>query len=414
MTKAPNIKAALKIPKNSLIGSFLVANAFVWYVSAFSYLQFLSNSNGYGLLPVVTVNLATLIISAFAASLITGQFKNRIVFLKYWTFIGVLLSMLFAFLNLNDFYSLLALSAVIGVYFGFGMPTCTAYFAEQTQPQNRAKASGLIILILGVGYAAISLVDANPILIAAVLAIWRITSLLPIIRNKAPLEESGVTEKKVTYRSIFQNRAFLLYTVPWLMFSLINDLTMELNNSYLNSGLFPAAFGQNYMLIENVLAGASAIICGVIADKNGRKRLALVAFVLLGISYASLGLFSGLYAAALFYVCVDGFAWGAFATLFLFTVWGDVAQESGAEKFYFLGVLPYLFSNFIRVSFGQPIADGIETQTVVFSFASFFLFLAILPLAYAPETLPEKIMKKAELDNYIEKALLKVQTENSN
>jgi MFS family permease len=412
MTKAPNIKAALEIPKNSLTGSFLVANAFVWYVCAFSFLQYLSKSNGYGLLPVVTVNLATLIISAFAVSLITGRFKNSITFLKYWTGIGVLLSLLFAVLNTTDFSSLLALSAVVGVYFGFGMPTCTAYFAQQTQPQNRAKASGLIILILGVGYAAITLLDANPILIAAVLAAWRITSLLPILRSKTPQEDTEV-KQKVTYRSIFQSRAFLLYTVPWLMFSLINDLTMELNNAYFNSGLFPAAFAQNYMLIENVLAGASAIICGVLADKNGRKRIALVAFVLLGIGYASLGLFSGLYVAALFYVCVDGFAWGAFMMLFLFTVWGDIAQERGAEKFYFLGVLPYLFSNFIRVGFGQPIASEIGTVTVVFSFASFFLFLAILPLAYAPETLPEKLMKKAELDNYIEKALLKVQKENS-
>jgi MFS family permease len=412
MTKAPNIKAALKIPKNSLTGSFLVANAFVWYVCAFSFLQYLSESHGYGLLPVVTVNLATLIISAFAVALITSRFKNNINFLKYWIAIGVLLSLFFAVLNTTDFYSIIVLSAVVGVYFGFGMPTCTAYFAQQTQPQNRAKASGLIILILGVGYTAITLLDANTVLIAAVLAAWRITSLLPILRSKTPQEDTEVKDKKVTYRSILQSRAFLLYTVPWLMFSLINDLTMELNKTYFNSGLFPAAFAQNYMLIENVLAGASAIICGVLADKNGRKRLALVAFVLLGIGYASLGLFSELYVAALFYVCVDGFAWGAFMMLFLFTVWGDIAHEKGAEKFYFLGVLPYLFSNFIRVGFGQPIASGIG-ETVVFSFASFFLFLAILPLAYAPETLPEKIMKKAELDNYIEKALLKVQKENS-
>jgi hypothetical protein len=107
MTKAPNIKAALKIPKNSLTGSFLVANAFVWYVCAFSFLQYLSESHGYGLLPVVTVNLATLIISAFAVSLITSRFKNSINFLKYWIAIGVLLSLFFAVLNTTDFYSII-------------------------------------------------------------------------------------------------------------------------------------------------------------------------------------------------------------------------------------------------------------------------------------------------------------------
>jgi hypothetical protein len=32
------------------------------------------------------------------------------------------------------------------------------------------------------------------------------------------------------------------------------------------------------------------------------------------------------------------------------------------------------------------------------------LFLAVLPLVYAPETLPEKHMKERELKNYLDKA----------
>jgi hypothetical protein len=39
-----------------------------------------------------------------------------------------------------------------------------------------------------------------------------------------------------------------------------------------------------------------------------------------------------------------------------------------------------------------------------FSFASFFLFLAVIPLIYAPETLPEKRIKERELREYVEKA----------
>jgi Sec-independent protein translocase protein TatA len=40
----------------------------------------------------------------------------------------------------------------------------------------------------------------------------------------------------------------------------------------------------------------------------------------------------------------------------------------------------------------------------IFSFASLFLFLAVLPLVYAPETLPEKVMKDRDLKSYLEKA----------
>ena len=45
----------------------------------------------------------------------------------------------------------------------------------------------------------------------------------------------------------------------------------------------------------------------------------------------------------------------------------------------------------------------------IFSFASVFLFLAVLPLIYAPETLPEKIMKDRDLKSYIENAKKKAE-----
>ena len=45
-----------------------------------------------------------------------------------------------------------------------------------------------------------------------------------------------------------------------------------------------------------------------------------------------------------------------------------------------------------------------ESAYTAFSLAAFFLFLAVVPLMYAPETLPEKKMKERQLKQYIEKA----------
>jgi hypothetical protein len=50
-----------------------------------------------------------------------------------------------------------------------------------------------------------------------------------------------------------------------------------------------------------------------------------------------------------------------------------------------------------------PYAEVIPLSTA-FSLASFFLFLAVVPLMYAPETLPEKTLRERELKSYIEKA----------
>jgi len=39
-----------------------------------------------------------------------------------------------------------------------------------------------------------------------------------------------------------------------------------------------------------------------------------------------------------------------------------------------------------------------------FSFASLFLFIAVLPLIYAPETLPEKKIQERQIRKYVEEA----------
>jgi len=187
------------------------------------------------------------------------------------------------------------------------------------------------------------------------------------------------------------------------MFSLINDLASQvISNSF--SG-FPSFFSQNYLIFTNILAGICAVAFGYLADKKGRKRLALVGFALLGIGYAALGLFNANYAVAWFYACTEGIAWGAFTMLFITTLWGDISQGNNGEKYYLLGVLPYLFSVFAGDAIGAYIAqNNLLSETTVFSFAAFFLFAATLPLFYAPETLPDKVIKDMDIMSYVEKA----------
>ena len=79
-----------------------------------------------------------------------------------------------------------------------------------------------------------------------------------------------------------------------------------------------------------------------------------------------------------------------------------MAEGASREKYYVLGCMPFLFSNLISILV-KPFAEIIPIASS-FSLASLFLFLAVLPLLYAPETLSEKIMKARELKNYIAKA----------
>jgi len=282
-------------------------------------------------------------LTALSATLLINKFKQRLTFLKYWVFAGLLFSALFAVLDLKNFSITLISSGALGIYFGLGMPISMGYFSATTRSEKRAKSSAVIILLIGFGFPIFASIDsAQPLLTAIALTAWRVLALLSIFILK-PSEELAEPKNTISYRSVIANKTFLLYLIPWFMFVLINDLTMQINTNYFSH--FPQPFAGNYLIIENVLSGISAVVCGFLADKKGRKRIALIGFALLGIGYASLGIFNTnytAYLAAWFYICADGIAWGAFSMLFLITIWGDIAQEKNSEKYYFLGVLPYL------------------------------------------------------------------------
>ena len=59
-----------------------------------------------------------------------------------------------------------------------------------------------------------------------ILAIWLTLGLACLIYFK-PDEKKAELKNQVSYRSVFSNKTFLLYLIPWLMFSLINDLASE-------------------------------------------------------------------------------------------------------------------------------------------------------------------------------------------
>lgn len=163
--------------------------------------------------------------------------------------------------------------------------------------------------------------------------------------------------------------------------------------------IFPDLF-QYIEMTGTVLAGVLAVVFGFFADFIGRKRLVVAGFALLGLGYASLGFFQGNILGWCFFAVADGFAWGAFCAVFVMTIWGDLSQGKSSEKYYAIGFLPFLFSFFMQLI--APYVSLSVPNLAVFSFASIFLFLAVLPLAYAPETLN---LKDREFESYVEKAM---------
>jgi MFS family permease len=155
-------------------------------------------------------------------------------------------------------------------------------------------------------------------------------------------------------------------------------------------------------MVTFLVSSISAFLGGTLCDFKGRKITGITGFVLLGISYAVLSVFPVTPLFQILYVLLDSVAWGVLYVTFIFVIWGDLSENRIRERYYLVGGMPFLLSGLIEVCV-QPFAKFIPISTS-FSFASFFLFLAVLPLLYAPETLPEKEIKDRELKWYLNKA----------
>ncbi len=158
------------------------------------------------------------------------------------------------------------------------------------------------------------------------------------------------------------------------------------------------------------MAGISAVIFGFLADSKGRKRLAVAGFAMLGLGYGILGFANGSLLGWWLYTFIDGITWGALVVIFIFSMWGDIAEGRRSEKIYAVGIMPYLLSTFIRFSLGNYLASSITAEGIgtIFSYFSFFLFIAVLPLLIAPETMSELTIKNNDLKSYINKAQKRV------
>lgn len=404
-----------KTTTRTIANILLVTNIFVWYLIAFELVQF-GQSNPTHLLMILAANSAAIAASALISWLIFRNFKNENVFFNVWISAGILVSLIPLALNNTDFASMLSLSIVFGIYFGFGMPKTLGHYAASVEIGKRAKIGGLTFLLIGLMSAILSiLIPENVVFVCIILTAIRLIGLLSfrMLGKKEELPHEDSLEKTSTFPL---KKTFILYFIPWAIFCLVNYLTVPL----ITNAFEDSAFISLSPIIENIVIAISAVACGVLADRFGRKRIIMVGFVMLGIGFAVLGLstyaspssptgfITPMYAGYI-YTISDGVAWGIFFTMFLLTLWGDLAKNGKVEILFALGALPYIFGNVFRLSLQDLI--GTISSTQVFSFASVFLFIAVIPLLYAPETLPEKIIASQELNSYVNKALERVKKE---
>jgi len=380
----------------------VVVNAFSWYFPL--YLLFQSVLENFQmdstlLLMAFGVQFAAAICSAIIGTTLVKKFSSRDTFLAVWMLIGIIASTLMVTLETFNMTYILLVSFLSGFSLGLGFPSCLAYFGDHTTIENRGLLAGITFFASGLCILFIGLIVSFSTLVAGalILAAWRGIGLLLFLlaRSKQGYRKEKPIEAQ--YRAVLFDRSFLLYFVPWTMFCVVNFLgvPVEIN-------LFGEDLGSLMPIAEYGVGGFSALIGGWFADTVGRKRIIIIGFIMLGIGFAVLGLFPGDVLSWYLYIIVDGVAWGIFSLMFYLVIWSELAGKRTKEKYYLLGVLPFLIASYIQILF-TPFATGVEVSAA-FSLASFFLFIAVLPLLYAPETMPQKQIELKRLRKFADDA----------
>ena len=387
------------VRKNLFIASVLIFNAFSWH-----YIAYLMIESLLSVLKVTSQNLVVWLAhytAVIGSSVVGSLFSNRISrvkFLYVWIILGVISSVLPALLSNFVVADVLMISILLGVSFGLGMPSCLAYFADCTSVENRGKTSGMTFLVtnLSAPLFAVSFgrfdLKANSLIFAA----WRAFGLIVLSLKPKREKERIVSEikRKNSFISILHNESFALYFTAWLIFNLIESFERP---------ILDYIFGDfHYILMAPVIGSVFTLIAGVLCDRIGRKRVVLYGFVTLGVAYAIIGIAPAVLFSWYFFLTIESISWAIFFVTFVLILWGDLSQYGNREKYYVVGSAPFFLSDIVRVLSAPHVA--LMPTTSAFSLASFFLFLAVFPLLYAPETLPERKIELRRLRKYVEKA----------
>lgn len=284
----------------------------------------------------------------------------------------------------------------IGASLGVIMPICLTFLADYTKIEGRGRLGGFTLFLVQFFTVAIYILGGNLSNITTALLIlagWRLVGAVGLLFYKERSKKHEMRSLKI----IIRDRLFFLYFIPWFMFCLVNFVEIPLLERFFGPEMFAI-----HVLVEVVVIGISAFLGGLLCDFKGRRVASITGFILLGLSYAILNIFPEVDMAKVLFIITEGISWGILHVTFIFVIWGDISEGKTREGYYLLGGAPFLLSGLIQ-AITQQYVMVIPIYTS-FSLASFFLFLAVIPLLYATETLPEKKLRERELRSYIEKA----------
>jgi MFS family permease len=332
-------------------------------------------------------------LSAVIGAALSNKVDRRNLLLVYIT-LGVLATASIA-VSTGTIFFLLS-SMLLGLSLCLGFPSLTAFLAESTVVEERARVSGIVILITFflVVFGVVATTISSYLLVVVLMGVLlRSSSYLALVLD--PYKKEQVKQK--SWRNVLASRNFLLYMFPYIMFNIAAGLTIFI---YTN----PSAEYADAITLGNALhylgTGIFAFVAGFVGDRFGRKQPIIFGMVILGSSFALLG-FESSPLSVIISLAVSGIAWGFLIVTYL-TIPGDLGFQGSKEKFYALEIIITLI-----IGLGFTVISefgGVHSQPNVLSgVLSLILFLSIIPVLRAKEILSEKKLYERRMREHIDK-----------
>jgi MFS family permease len=283
---------------------------------------------------------------------------------------------------------------LVGILFGISQLAFSTYFWNLTVPAERGRVGGLI------GFVSLPFYFVG--IVAARTVDFLGTVILSIVLNMGTLavilvrpEKAILTAKKDERENYSEKKTVLLYSIPWVLFSLIN-FTLAKNVSLNIEQQVPPSFYVLLILLQTIAAIFGTLGGGIIADFFGRRLSLAFSVTSYGISSAFAGLIQN-EAIFCFVYIANGLSWGILLTLYTFVIWGDLANKENCAKMYSIGFITLYLTTGIGLITPTP-----QFSLVVSALLSCFLiFLSNVPLALAPELLPSDFREEIKLKRHM-------------
>jgi hypothetical protein len=311
--------------------------------------------------------------------------------LIYASSIAILIASILLFFTSSEAYRLTIIIAM-GVFFSAELLAFFCYFWKITLPEERGRVAGLIGLVTLPFYFIAVPVVAETLDFHTTVMLTIFLSLGTLAIMLLGPQKAVLPSKRNERKDRFEKRTILLYTIPWILFSLINaTLAQNISLSIMqqvSSSFYLFLLG---LQVVGVIVGAG--IGGIIADFIGRRLSLALSLTLYGTSSALVGLIQSNEIFSLAYIA-NGLSWGILLTLYIFVIWGDVANKENCAKMYSIGLATY----YSALGLGLLSTQIAQIPLVVSALASCLLiFLSNVPLILAPELLPSDFRERIKL-----------------